>query len=303
MSESYYVRIRGSVHGPYTEETVMKLAQAGKVSRAHQISLDGKEWQSAQDFPHLFAARRVENKSTGGTGGAPVAPAAASGAPKQWYYTTSGEQKGPVSEQDLRAMISAGGLSSQEQVWTPGFAEWVPVTSAVPFQALFPHRMEHARSLPIEVGNRDDMMTVSPGMRRDLLASLGWIWFIVIVGFVLSFALLCCAIWLASQESKTGFKAILFPSMLRIDIGVPALYSIAACVAVLAGTACLYGHASALARYSKEASAEHFLKAARWLNCFWCYLAIAIIVVITVAIVLLLSVQTISIAPGAGAIR
>jgi hypothetical protein len=270
VSNSYYVRIRGSVHGPFTEETFVKLARAGKVSRAHQISLDGKQWQSAQDFPHLFAGRKQESKPQDITTSSPAAPAAAPEAAKQWYYTSGGQQKGPLTEQDLRALTAAGGISSQEQVWTQGLAEWVPIASATPFRTLFvtpTDQNEPSRSTAI---TPSDSNTLPPETLHQLIASLGWVWFVVAVGFLASLGTLCLAIWIASQALNVRVNTFL----------LPALYTLSACGVVFTGTFLLNGYASRLTELKTARNLESYLKAVAWLNRFWCFVAVVLIVVL-----------------------
>ena len=45
---------------------------------------------------------------------------------KQWYYTLSGQQNGPISEPEFVAMFADSRLSPDTPVWTEGLAEWTP---------------------------------------------------------------------------------------------------------------------------------------------------------------------------------
>jgi len=53
----------------------------------------------------------------------------------QWHFIVDDEggrrQEGPVSQEDLEAMLSAGKLSTDSLVWQEGMAEWVQL-GAVP---------------------------------------------------------------------------------------------------------------------------------------------------------------------------
>lgn len=47
-----------------------------------------------------------------------------------WYYSKNGEQKGPVSEEELRALLSGNQLNPQTDLaWSEGMANWQPVGS------------------------------------------------------------------------------------------------------------------------------------------------------------------------------
>lgn len=55
----------------------------------------------------------------------------------QWYYTQSGQQLGPVSESQLRALVASGQLSPGEFVFKEGMGDWV-AASSVPEFAVVP---------------------------------------------------------------------------------------------------------------------------------------------------------------------
>ena len=54
-------------------------------------------------------------------------PAVAAAA--QWYYTGNGQRHGPVAEDALKAMFTAGTLGPDDLVWRDGMAGWVPTRS------------------------------------------------------------------------------------------------------------------------------------------------------------------------------
>ena len=43
-----------------------------------------------------------------------------------WYYAQGGQQRGPVSREALRGMLSSGQLAWGELVWTDGMESWKP---------------------------------------------------------------------------------------------------------------------------------------------------------------------------------
>ena len=43
----------------------------------------------------------------------------------QWYYTSQGQQVGPVAEDILRMHIQTGTVSLQDMVWAEGMPQWV----------------------------------------------------------------------------------------------------------------------------------------------------------------------------------
>jgi uncharacterized RDD family membrane protein YckC len=46
-------------------------------------------------------------------------------AEQQWYYAQQGQQRGPVSLEELRGMICAGQITRVNLVWREGMADWV----------------------------------------------------------------------------------------------------------------------------------------------------------------------------------
>lgn len=51
----------------------------------------------------------------------------------QWYYTRSGQQLGPVSETELRALLASGQLTPGEFVFKEGMSDWAPASSIPEF--------------------------------------------------------------------------------------------------------------------------------------------------------------------------
>jgi uncharacterized membrane protein len=46
----------------------------------------------------------------------------------EWYYAVNNEQKGPVSEADLRGQLAASRIPSDTLVWKDGMANWTPAS-------------------------------------------------------------------------------------------------------------------------------------------------------------------------------
>jgi hypothetical protein len=47
-----------------------------------------------------------------------------------WFIIRDGQQHGPVSEQEMQAMIARGLLKPTDMVWRDGFADWQPCHQA-----------------------------------------------------------------------------------------------------------------------------------------------------------------------------
>lgn len=51
----YWIRNRGRVQGPFTEDRIQGLLRRGRFSRSFHVSQDNKNWYPASEFPELFA--------------------------------------------------------------------------------------------------------------------------------------------------------------------------------------------------------------------------------------------------------
>ncbi len=47
----------------------------------------------------------------------------------KWHYSHDGTQQGPVTEDEIKGMISAGNVKPSDLVWCDGMAGWEPVSS------------------------------------------------------------------------------------------------------------------------------------------------------------------------------
>src|SRR5262245_2199514 len=50
----------------------------------------------------------------------------------EWYYAVGGEQKGPVSDQELQRLAQQGAVTPQTLVWREGMAGWQPYGGGTP---------------------------------------------------------------------------------------------------------------------------------------------------------------------------
>jgi uncharacterized RDD family membrane protein YckC len=55
-----------------------------------------------------------------------------------WYYSENGEQRGPVTDVDLAALVQTGKIDSETLVWREGQADWQPYRTVKPGPAGVP---------------------------------------------------------------------------------------------------------------------------------------------------------------------
>jgi len=193
-----YVRIRGRVHGPFDTKKLKLMVQNGQLSRIHQVSIDGQEWQKAADFPDLFqtgvgrtvaaASQSVaQPQSSHGKANQTHASTTPPGqADHEWYYSLNNERLGPVHFSKLQSLAESGQLGQSNLVWRDGFADWQPATSV---DGLF----APSKSLPAfiqepkqaSVSSSSNAEEISPGALRTLSDTKPWVLFVAIAVAVL----------------------------------------------------------------------------------------------------------------------
>jgi GYF domain 2 len=139
---TYFVRVRGKIHGPFDIEKLKKLHSRGQFSRAHEVSQDKRSWQPAGTLRELFATpdpplhqpgdnvflpADVEGEDTALHAGGPPDST-------KWWYNAGDERHGPVSLMDLRQMVLNRQVTPHDPVWKEGFEDWVPIANQPEFQ-------------------------------------------------------------------------------------------------------------------------------------------------------------------------
>ena len=130
----YFIRIRGKVLGPFDMVQLRRQRERGQVSRFHEISEDRITWVPASSLVDLFPpdgspppARHPD--PAGITGVRPSGGGGDRGG-AVWHYTNlRGKQVGPVTREQLLALLDEGTIDAQTLVWNPSLQEWAPLES------------------------------------------------------------------------------------------------------------------------------------------------------------------------------
>lgn len=136
MSErEYYIRARGKIRGPFGMAQLRALRERGQFSSFHEVSVDRQMWSSAAGLIEVFAplARTEDTYPLAGSGsgrraspGIPRTPSA-----DGWYYlNNSGQQRGPVSKNQLLCLRQDGAIQDSTLIWREGLADWRPLGAA-----------------------------------------------------------------------------------------------------------------------------------------------------------------------------
>ena len=146
MGNTYYVRVRGRVLGPYTLDAVSQMARKAQIGRSHEASLDGESWRPASEFPEIFERPPVPVATFVPSGAGP-GDTAIPGNPVQdldsvsggvlWHFTRRGEQQpNPIPQSTLVNLIASGEVGPDDHVWCETMSTW-DVVSRVPQLAAF----------------------------------------------------------------------------------------------------------------------------------------------------------------------
>ncbi|MFO0899987.1 MAG: GYF domain-containing protein [Pirellulales bacterium] len=280
MSNSYFVRIRGRVTGPHTEEKLRVLAQRGQFSRVHEISSDGMAWESATDHPELFdrpsepepepvivtpAPPVVAAKESPRSGSARREPAAPPSNEATWYYGAQGVERGPVEWLDLKRMAALGQLQPGDLVWTEGMDSWVPAEQ-VP-------GLEHVgRPSPNRRAAPDADESVPVEVSRAAGASS--IWILLVAGALF----LGGAVWIAAGVRPVVHSADKPSTMLGIAIiGIGLVF-------VLRGV-CLIVLQRRIAAFAYQRTNQQLVRLLSGYRLVWAYDGIVLLAIIIGALV------------------
>lgn len=109
---SYYVRWRGRVTGPFDVEALRKMAGTQQLSKLHELSSDGINWQRADTVEGIIAVyvRPTPPPSAQSAAADTMAPAnegtpAAGG---EWFYSRDGQIAGPCAAHVVRTLLAEG---------------------------------------------------------------------------------------------------------------------------------------------------------------------------------------------------
>ncbi len=272
MSQKYYFRFRGRVLGPMTAEKIGELVQRGQVTRMHEISTDGVQWQKAEEFVEFYpkkskAAIEAKTSDTAITlVAAPVQPT------PEWYAHIGSEHEGPVNEDTIRAWIAAGRVSAETLIWKNGLQEWTAAKTLQP--QWFPGKKNKQQSSPDDRG-ADQGFDVT-GIVRELQKRRSWIYVLSITGIVLSGLIVFFMVFvLVSQfaaPAETGGAALTAIFL--------TLFAFALTVLSLIAFVCLIQYANALSVLHFAPTEENFLRSLKKLSSFWLNAGICILAVL-----------------------
>ncbi|HEY2252208.1 MAG TPA: DUF4339 domain-containing protein [Planctomycetaceae bacterium] len=164
--QTYFIRNRGRVLGPFTVDKLKSLRSRGQFSRVHEVSTDRTSWSPGSSLDHLFTvpsaggattaipARGIVPSTADPSAGFPIAnlsgppplanqfgtnqfgtnqfgagqpPGTSPDDHTLWYYRVNEQQYGPATTADVQSLIGSGRLGPLDYVWRDGLMEWSTV--------------------------------------------------------------------------------------------------------------------------------------------------------------------------------
>jgi len=192
MSEDrVYVRFKGKILGPLTNQKVQELARRGQITRMHDLSPDGRSWVKAAEYGNFFNSdKSAEPKFVNGDehGARSISvgpmnnqatPAAANQAANrpteapdqsvQWYAHIDGENRGPLTTASLMNSVNSGQVATDTLVWRSGFDDWRPAGGCFPQSFA---KSTEPQATVNAYGNSSVKVSTTGGGARDLYYEL-----------------------------------------------------------------------------------------------------------------------------------
>lgn len=115
----------------------------------------------------------------------------------KWHYSHDGTQQGPVTEDEIKGMISAGSVKPSDLVWCDGMAGWEPVSSVAELMPAANTNEVAAHAAPVAAASMSayvedstlSQAVVYSGFWRRVAASLIDSVILSVVGFILGMVL------------------------------------------------------------------------------------------------------------------
>lgn len=211
-NETYHIRVRGNVLGPFRREQILKLIERGQVTPMHEVSCDGSDWQPAGQYEELFPITTPTQESD-------IEQLS------RWYYHTAEGEKGPASVWELKQLIAQGVLGPENEVWREGMAGWQPVRSTE-LAAYLPSSPDVSRGVGDSSSLRQDDRSQVPQASvhplsdirsRSLLIAALWT-------LVAAFSLICAALFIVGERLPDSRSIVLIITLTNAIYCVAAVF-------------------------------------------------------------------------------
>ena|GEM_PF-292312 len=152
MSDTYYLRWKSQVTGPYQDEDIRTMLEEARITKHHQVSTDQTTWISLieseafrnncrvtlapnviQGAAQVISATPVRNPDwESNTGRLRVKTAEDIADESMWYYVDGSSSAGPVSGAELQRLADEGVIAGQSPICREGEERWVKAITVFP---------------------------------------------------------------------------------------------------------------------------------------------------------------------------
>ncbi len=219
-----------------------------------------------------------------------------------WHYVQNGQSQGPVTEAQLKAMLTSDTLRPSDLVWHEGMAGWTAIQAVPELQpapvliALEPNPYV-APQTNVKPPRQAEMQSAGPVSAEAvelLRKTKPWVRFFSVLGI---FGILLMALGAAAMFLLNIGPLRTLPLAARI--GMSALYIVLAC---LYGPPILFLHryASRIRNLMDENSSQNLEHALRAQKSFWKYIGIFTAITMCIYILVMIGVLITSLVMGLG---
>ena len=159
-SGGWYVRARGRILGPFSWAQLESLRDRGQLAQFHEVSQDKRTWVHASTLSDLFGGRSGSGQATEVDGPKNASPSAH--AAQGWFYKNAAGTPGPVSDEQIAALVRSGQILADTPIWREGFPCWLPLSDVPEFASLFAAARGTTRSRHSLGSLRDQLRVGTP---------------------------------------------------------------------------------------------------------------------------------------------
>ena len=133
-SGGWYVRAKGRTLGPFSRAQLESLRDRGQLAQFHEVSQDKRTWVHALTLSDLFGGRSGSGKVTEDYGPQSALPSAHEA--QGWFYKSADGTPGPVSTEQVVALVRSGQVLADAPIWREGFPCWLTLRDVPEFANL-----------------------------------------------------------------------------------------------------------------------------------------------------------------------
>ncbi len=272
--ERIYIRFKGRVLGPMTQEKAVELIRRGQITKQHELSPDGVAWKSADEFTSLFKSESTPGKQK--TQDTKDVATVSEPNSQLWYANIDGANQGPVDESTLKRWIVDGKVTADTMIWRPGMQDWIsaetirsdwfpPESRSTGAKSKSTGRIE-GKSAKLESQSQNSELTV-------LLASRGWVQFLSILGLIFgTFAVVGSIAWFFLIATRDGSGPV------KVIAVIISLVAMATAIAWFIGSLFLLSYFNRLSVLNYRLTAEDNQRAMQSLNRFWKFTGMVVLI-------------------------